>query len=180
SAIEPRVEIVEMKSGNESNIPAGFYATYTPQTFDTVFIYEGATDEFKVIGVQPGKEVVQAPDSNAVAEEVTFRMNHFNGEGIPVPQEKRVTNKAMIIRSGFIPGQGFGTMRYRFAVKPGAFALSASSMITASVHLLGKDNIGTILCTVTSIDQKNGIFYVETANEVPKGESINWIVVNTP
>ena len=180
SAVEPRVEIVELKSGNENNMPAGFYATFVPQTFDTVFIYEGATDEFKVIGVQPGKEVVQAPDSTSVAQEVTFRMNHLNAEDIPVTVEKKITSKAMIVRSGFIPAQGFGSKRYRFAVKPGAFMLTGSSMITASVHLLGKDNIGTILCTVTSIDQKKGIFYVETANEVPKGETINWIIVNTP
>ena len=180
SAIEPRVDIIEMKSGNTNNIPAGFYATVSPQTYDTVFIYEGATDEFKVIGVQPGKEVIQAPDSTSVAQAVTFRMNHFNNDDIPVAEEKRVTTNAMIIRSGFIPAQGFGSKRYRFAVKPGAFMLTGSSMITASVHLLGKDNIGTILCTITSIDQKKGVFYVETANEVPKGETINWIIVNTP
>ena len=180
SAIEPRVEIVKMLSGNEDHIPAGYYATYSPKTYDTVFIYEGATDEFKVIGVEPGKEVIQAPDSVSVAQEVTFRMTRFNGDDIPVVQEKKVTAKAMIIRSGFIPAQGFGTMRYRFAVKPGAFMLTGSSMITASVHLLGKNNIGTILCTVTNIDQTKGIFYLETANEVPKGETINWIVVNTP
>jgi hypothetical protein len=180
SAIEPRVDIIQMPSGNQDHMPAGFYATYSPKAYDTVFIYEGATDEFKVIGVEPGKEVIQAPDSLAVAQEVTFRMSRFNGDDIPITQEKKITSRAMIIRSGFIPAQGFGTMRYRFAVKPGAFMLTGSSMITASVHLLAKDNIGTILCTVTNIDQKKGIFYLETANEVPKGETINWIVVNTP
>ena len=180
SASRPHVEIVEMKPGNQDNIPAGFYATLSPQSYDTVFIYEGATDEFKVIGVHPGKEVIQALDSSAVAREVSFRMNHFNGDDIPVAQEKRVMTSAIIIRSGFIPAQGFGSKRYRFAVKPGAFMLNGSSMITASVHLLGENNIGTILCTITSIDQKRGIFFVETANEVPKGESINWIIVNTP
>ncbi|MEP7234629.1 MAG: hypothetical protein ABI778_04965 [Ignavibacteriota bacterium] len=180
ASVEPRVEIFKMQAGNQDHIPAGFYATISPKSYDTVFIYEGATDEFKVIGVQPGKEVIQAPDSLAVANEVTVRMTRFNGEDIPVIQEKKITSQAMVIRSGFIPAQGFGSKRYRFAVKPGAFMLTGSSMITASVHLLGKDNIGTILCTITNIDQKRGIFYLETANEVPKGESINWIVVNTP
>jgi len=179
SAIEPRIEIVHVKEGNPEHIPAGFYASFKPKTYDTVYIYEGGTEQFEVINVNAGKEVIQG-DSNSVAEEVNFRMNHFNANGIPVTNEKHGKTNSMIIRSGFIPAQGFGSQRYRFAVKPGEFGLSSSSMISASVHMLDGSNMGTILCAVTNIDYQKGIFYVETSNEVPKGENINWIIVNTP
>lgn len=179
SEIEPRIDIIEVKAGNENHIPAGFYASYKPPTYDTVYIYEGATDQFEIINIHANKEVISG-DSASVAEEVNFRMNHLNEEGIPVTNEKHGKTNTMIIRSGFIPAQGFGSKRFRFAVKPGEFGLNNSSMISASVHILDGSNIGTILCAVTSIDYKKGVFYVETSNEVPKGENINWIIVNNP
>lgn len=177
--VEPHIEILKVKEGNPDHIPAGFYASYKPKSYDTVYIYEGGTEQFEVINVHAGKEVIQG-DSNSVAEEVDFRMNHLNANGIPVINEKHGKTNSMIIRSGFIPAQGFGSKRYRFAVKPGEFGLSDNSMISASVHILNGANIGTILCAVTNIDFEKGIFYVEASNEIPKGETINWIIVNSP
>ena len=179
SDVEPRIEIIEMKSGNRDHLTPGFYATFKPKAFDTIFIYDGETDHYEVIDQRAGKEVIQG-DSSTVAEEVSIRMNHIDGRGLPIMNEKRGKSNTMIIRSGFIPAQGFGSKRYRFAIKPGQFTLSNNSMISASVHLLGNSNIGTILCAVTSIDCDKGIFYVETSNEVPRGENINWIIINSP
>ncbi len=178
SDIEPRIEILKVSAGNPDHLSAGFYASFEPKTYDTVFIYEGETDKYEVIGIHANKEVIQG-DSGSVAEEVTFRMNHFNENDIPVANEQHTKTNSMIIRTGFIPSQGFGSKRYRFAIKPGKFILSGNSMISASVHMTHGENIGTILCAVTNIDFKKGIFYVETSNEVPKGEDINWIIINS-
>jgi hypothetical protein len=179
SAAEPRIEIVRVLAGNADHIEPGFYATYQPKMYDTVFIYEGSTEQFQVIEVHSGKEVIRG-DSVSVSTDVNFRMNHFNEKGIPVTQEKNAKTNSIIVRSGVIPAQGFGSKRYRFAVKPAAFDLSGNSMISASVHMANNENIGTVLCAVTNIDYKKGIFYVETSNEIPLGENINWIIVNTP
>jgi hypothetical protein len=179
SEIAPQVEFYTVERGNPENLEAGFYASYRPVTYDTVYVYEGGTEEFEIIGVHPGKEIIHG-DSATVITDVNFRMNHLNENDIPVPMEKKVKTNSAIIRSGFIPAQGLGSKRYRFAVKPSKFTLTESSMISASVHLTGPENIGTILCAVTSIDYKKGIFNVEASNEIPKGESINWIIVNTP
>jgi hypothetical protein len=173
------IEIVEVKKGNPENLEPGFYASYRPTTYDTIYVYEGGTEQFEVINVHSGKEVIHG-DSASVVTDVTFRMNHLNENDIPVAMEKQVKTNNVIIRSGFIPAQGFGSKRYRFAVKPTNFTLSGNSMISASVHLTGEDNIGNILCAVTSVDYQKGIFYVEASNEIPKGESINWIIVNSP
>jgi hypothetical protein len=178
SDIMPPIEITKVQAGNPENLEPGFYAAFKPKTYDTVFIYEGATEEFVVVGVQAGKEIIHG-DSLSVATDVSFRMNHINEEGIPVESEKKAKTNSMVIRSGAIPAQGFGSQRYRFAVKPSSFALSESSMISASVHMNEENNIGNVLCAVTSIDYKKGIFYVEASNEIPKGECINWIIVNT-
>ena len=179
SEVTPRIDIIHVKEGNPEHLTPGFYASYKPPTFDTVYIYEGETEKFEVINIHAAKEVIQG-DSMSVAEEVSVRMNHLNGNDIPVASEKHGKTNSMIIRTGFIPAQGFGTKRYRFAVKPGEFGLSTNSMISASVHMTGGENIGTILCAITSIDTQKGIFYVETSNEVPKGENINWIIINSP
>jgi hypothetical protein len=180
SDVEPKIDIFKVKPRNEDHLAAGFYATYHPNAYDTVYIYDGATEIFEKIQMHAGKEVIEG-DSLSVTEEVNFRMNHFNGNGVPVINEKHSKVNSMIIRSGFIPAQGFGTNRYRFAVKPGNFSLGYNSMISASVHLVGaENNIGTILCAITKIDYAKGIFYVETSNEVPKGENINWIIINSP
>ena len=175
----PHIEIIHVKEGNPEHLTPGFYATYKPPTYDTVYIYEGETEHFEVINMHAAKEVIQG-DSISVAEEVSFRMNHLNENDIPVTNEKHAKTNTMIIRTGFIPAQGFGSKRYRFAVKPGEFGLSNNSMISASVHMTSGENIGTILCAVTHIDYQKGIFYVETSNEVPKGENINWIIINSP
>src|SRR5438552_1915028 len=37
---KPHIDIVKVTAGNADHIPAGFYAEYKPNTFDTVFIYE--------------------------------------------------------------------------------------------------------------------------------------------
>lgn len=179
SQVMPQIEIIHVKEGNSEHIAPGFYATYKPPTYDTIYIYEGGTEQFEVINMHAAKEVIQG-DSISVAEEVSFRMNHLNGNDIPVASEKHGKTNSMVIRTGFIPAQGFGSKRYRFAVKPGEFGLTNNSMISASVHMLEGENIGTILCAVTNIDYQKGIFYVETSNEVPKGENINWIIVNSP
>lgn len=175
----PHIEIIHVNAGNPEHITPGFYASYKPPTFDTIYIYEGETEQFEVINIHAAKEVIQG-DSTDVTEEVSFRMNHLNGNDIPVVSEKHGKTNSMVIRTGFIPAQGFGTKRYRFAVKPGEFGLNNNSMISASVHTSGGENIGTILCSVTNIDYKKGVFFVETSNEVPKGESINWIIINSP
>jgi len=177
--LTPHVDFVKVEKGNPENLDAGYYASYNPVTYDTVFIYEGGTEQFEIIPVHSGKEVIHG-DSAAVVADVDFRMNHLNEDDIPVASEKRAKSNNVIIRSGFIPAQGYGTMRYRFAVKPSHFTLNSSSMISASVHVTGPDNVGTILCAVTHIDYQKGLFYVEASNEIPKGESINWIIVNTP
>ncbi len=175
----PRIEIIHVKEGNPEHITPGFYASYKPSAFDTIYIYEGETEQFEVINIHAAKEVIQG-DSTSVAEEVSFRMNHLNGNDIPIVTEKHGKTNSMVIRTGFIPAQGFGTKRYRFAVKPGEFGLNNNSMISASVHTSGGENIGTILCSVTNIDYKKGVFFVETSNEVPKGDNINWIIINSP
>ena len=175
----PSVEIIRVKAGNPENLEPGFYASIKPQSYDTVYVYEGGTEQFVMIGVHAGKEVIHG-DSLAVAHDVEIRMNHYNDQDIPVSSEKKVRSNAAIIRSGYIPAQGFGSKRYRFAVKPSHFTLTQSSMISASVYMKPENNIGNVLCSVTSIDYNKGIFYVEASNEIPLGESINWIIVNTP
>jgi hypothetical protein len=177
--IPPRIEIVEVKAGNPENIAPGFYAAFTPKAYDTIFIYEGGSEQYEIIDVSAQREVISG-DSVSVAQEVSFRMNHLDDKGIPVDNQKHAKTNTIVIRSGFIPSQGFGTQRFRFAIKPGNFVLSPNSMISASVHLSQGEDIGTILCTITSIDYKKGVFYIETSNEIPKGEKINWIIVNTP
>src|SRR4051794_9439260 len=42
---EPRIEIVRVLAGNADHIEPGFYATYQPKIYDTVFIYEGSTEQ---------------------------------------------------------------------------------------------------------------------------------------
>src|SRR5437899_11981400 len=55
---ETRVEILHVTAGNPENLEPGFYASYKPKAFDTVFIYEGGTEQCIVIGVHSGKEVL--------------------------------------------------------------------------------------------------------------------------
>jgi len=179
SEIDAHIDIIKVGPNNPEHVPAGFYASYKPDTYDTVFLYEGGTEEYEVTAVHSGKEVIQG-DSGGVAQEISYRMDHFDDKGNAVSTEHHVKTNSMIVRTGFVPSQGFGSKRWRFSIKPAKFILGANSMISASVHLLHSENIGTILCAVTSIDYKKGIFTVETSNEVPKGETINWIIVNTP
>ncbi|MDP4219727.1 MAG: hypothetical protein Q8916_10605 [Bacteroidota bacterium] len=176
--IAPHIDIVKVTAGNPEHLTPGFYASYKPKAYDTVYIYEGETEQFEIVKLRALKEVIQG-DSTSVAEEVSFRMGHFDESGQSVSSEKHVKTNSIIVRSGFIPAQGFGSKRYRFAVKPGDFKLTKNSMISASVQLLHHAELGTILCSISHIDYDKGIFYVETSNEVPKGENINWIIVNT-
>lgn len=179
SEVIPRIEIIHVKEGNPEHITPGFYASYKPPTFDTIYIYEGETEQFEVINMHAAKEVIQG-DSSSVAEEVSFRMNHLNANDIPVANEKHGKTNSMIIRTGFIPAQGFGSKRFRMGVIPGNFKLGQNSMISASVHMLKDHEMGNVLCAVTKIDYDKNMFFVETSNEVPVGENINWIIINTP
>jgi hypothetical protein len=179
SEVDTHIDIIKVGPNNPEHVPAGFYASYKPVSYDTIMVYEGSSEEYVVTAIHSGKEVIQG-DSGSVAQEVNYRMSRFDDKGNLVTTEHHTKTNAMIVRSGFIPSQGFGSNRYRFAIKPAQFTLGANSMISASVHLMHSENIGTILCAVTNIDYKKGTFTVETSNEVPKDETINWIIVNTP
>jgi hypothetical protein len=172
----PRFEFSKVEPGNANNIPPGFYATFSPPAPDTVDVFEGGTDAHETIKLGAGKEIIMG-DSMTVEKEVESRKLEISGRA---PVRKGKTN-SMVTRSGFIPGQGFGTNRFRFAVRPGNFSIRHGAMISASIHMLRpEDNIGTILCAVTSVDYDRNTFTVEASNEIPSGESINWIIVNYP
>ena len=173
----PRIDMFTLKPGNKEGMPAGLYAIFEPTVPDTVRIFEGGTSEFVTINTKPTKEVIFG-DSISILFEVDRRKSMYTGKEKPVKKGK--TN-SMITRSGFIPSQGFGTNRYRFAVTPSHFMISPGALITASVHILGEQKtMGTILCSVTQIDFDKNTFYVETSNEVPEGEHINWVIMNFP
>lgn len=174
----PKFEFVRVEANNPNNLVPGFYASFAPPSPDTVEVFEGGTDQVEVIKVNGGKEIFQG-DSLGVFSDVKARKDDFaSDKAVDTPKGK--TN-SIVIRSGFIPGQGFGTNRFRFSVKPGKFILRRGAMITASVHMTkDANNIGNILCAVTGIDYEKNVFFVEASNEIPKGESINWVVVNYP
>lgn len=172
----PKVEYFNLKQGNREGMPPGFYAQFVPPVPDTVKVYEGGTEEYVSINTKSTREVIHG-DSVAVLFEVERREALYTGSKPP----KRGKTNSMITRSGFIPSQGFGTNRYRFAVTPSKFIISPGAMITASVHVLGEQKtMGTILCSVTRIDFEKNTFYIETSNEVPVGEHINWVIINFP
>lgn len=177
SVAMPRIDYYRLQPGNKEGMPAGLYAQFLPPLPDTVKVYEGGSEEYFTIGTQANKEVIYG-DSIAIFFEVERRKAIYAGK--PAPQKKGKTT-GMITRSGFIPSQGFGTNRYRFAVTPSKFRISPGAIIQASVHILGAEkNMGTILCSVTSVDFEHSTFYVETSNEVPAGEHINWVIMNFP
>lgn len=172
-----RVEYARIEPNNPNNLTPGFYATFAPPVPDTIEVFEGGTDQAEVINVNGGKEILQG-DSLGVLADVKVREGDF-ASGVVTP--KKGKTNSIVIRSGFIPGQGFGTNRFRFSVKPGKFTLRRGAMISASVHMMSEtNNIGNILCAVTGIDYEKNVFYVEASNEIPKGESINWVIVNYP
>lgn len=174
----PKFEFVRVELNNANNLTPGFYASFAPPTPDTIEVFEGGTDQVEVINVSGGKEIFQG-DSLGVFADLKVRKDDFVSDKVFV-NRKGKTN-SIVIRSGFIPGQGFGTNRFRFSVKPGKFILRRGAMITASVHMTkDANNIGNILCAVTGIDYEKNVFFVEASNEIPKGESINWVVVNYP
>jgi hypothetical protein len=176
--VMPRIDYFNLKPGNKEGMPPGFYATFEPPLPDTVKVYEGGTSEYVTINTKSGKEVIFG-DSVSVLFEVDKRSTTYKGKS-DKPVKKGKTN-SMITRSGFIPSQGFGTNRFRFAVTPSHFIISPGALITASVHILGEQKtMGTILCSVTQIDFANNTFYIETSNEVPEGEHINWVIMNFP
>jgi hypothetical protein len=177
SVAMPKIEYFNLKPGNKEGMPPGLYATFIPPVPDTVKVYEGGTPDYVTIETKSNKEVIHG-DSVSILFEVDRRKASY--EGKPKPVKKGKTN-SMITRSGFIPSQGFGTNRYRFAVTPSHFVISPGALITASVHILGSEKtMGTILCSVTQIDFANNTFYIETSNEVPEGEHINWVIINFP
>lgn len=172
-----RLEFVKVERNNPNNLTPGFYASFAPPTPDTIEVFEGGTSQTEVIKVVAGKEIIQG-DSVGVMNDVRVRYSDFRTSTHSTPKGK--TN-SMVTRTGFIPGQGFGTNRYRFAVRPGKFTLRRGAMVTASVHMTKEaNNIGNILCAITGIDYEKNVFYVETSNEIPKGESINWVIINYP
>ncbi|HEY6172047.1 MAG TPA: hypothetical protein VIX80_07310 [Candidatus Kapabacteria bacterium] len=172
-----RFEFVKVERNNTGNLPPGFYASFAPPTPDTIEVFEGGTSQVEVIKVGAGKEIIQG-DSVGVIKDVRVRYSDYKTSTFSTPKGK--TN-SMVTRTGFIPGQGFGTNRYRFAVRPGKFALRRGAMVTASVHMTKEaNNIGNVLCAVTGIDYEKNVFYVEASNEIPRGESINWVIVNYP
>jgi hypothetical protein len=159
-------------------MPPGLYAVFEPPLPDTVRVYEGGTSEFMTINTKSMKEMIFG-DSVSILFEVDRRKSMYTGK--PEKPVKKGKTNSMITRSGFIPSQGFGTNRFRFAVTPSHFMISPGAMITASVHILGEQKtMGTILCSVTQIDFAKNTFYVETSNEVPEGEHINWVIINFP
>jgi hypothetical protein len=176
SVILPKFEFAFMEKGNTQNIPTGYYASYIPPAPDTVEIYEGGTSNFDVVNTPAGKEIISG-DSLSVISVVRNRAEQVRSNAA----REFPKTEATIIRSGFIPGQGFGSNRFRFAVRPGNFKIRKGAIISASVHTLhDENNIGTILCVVTAIDFQKNVFYVETSNELPKGENINWVIMNYP
>ncbi|HET9137672.1 MAG TPA: hypothetical protein VFO76_13655 [Candidatus Kapabacteria bacterium] len=48
------------------------------------------------------------------------------------------------------------------------------------MHIGQGENIGMIMCSVSKIDYEHNRFYVDTSNEVPLGQAINWIIVTVP
>jgi hypothetical protein len=176
--VMPRVDYFKLQAGNKEGMPPGLYAAFEPPLPDTVKVYEGGTSDFVTINTKPTKEIIFG-DSVSILFEVGRRKAMYTGTS-EKPVKKGKTN-SMITRSGFIPSQGFGSNRYRFAVTPSHFVISPGALITASVHILGPEKtMGTILCSVTQIDFANNTFYVETSNEVPEGEHINWVIMNFP
>ncbi len=175
----PRFEISELKPGNSMHMAPGFYASFRPKENDTLFLFDSISEHFEQVQIHATKEVIQG-DSSSVMTEVYERIQDYDSQGNLVRSPKRGKTNSMVIRSGFIPAQGFGSKRFRMAVIPGNFKLGQNSMISASVHMLKDHEMGNVLCAVTKIDYQKNMFFVETSNEVPVGENINWIIINTP
>lgn len=177
----PTFKIYQLDKGNSANMASGFYAEFKPRENDTLFLFDSASDHFDEVQIHAGKEVIQG-DSVTVLATVTDRLNDYDARGNLVRSvAKKGKTNSMVIRSGFIPAQGLGSKRYRFAVVPGNFKLTSTSIISASVHMFhDSSSMGTVLCAVTKIDPERNMFFVETSNEIPRGENINWIIVNAP
>lgn len=175
----PHFHMFELKKGNSANMAPGFYAEFKPHENDTLFLFDSSSDHFDKVQIHPGKEIIQG-DSNAVIHDITKTVENYDPQGhLQVPIKQGKTNST-IIRSGFIPAQGFGSKRYRFAVKPGNFQITKNASVSASVHIMKNTDLGTVLCSVSKIDYENNTFYVEASNEIPFGENINWIIINVP
>jgi hypothetical protein len=129
--------------------------------------------------IRAGKQVLQG-DSVTVFQEIKKVVNSYDAQGKLIAAPKKGNTRSTTIRSGFIPSQGFGSKRFRFGVIPGNFKISRNSIVTASVHLTDNKEVGTILCAITKIDYEKNMVLVETSNEVPRGENINWIIMNMP
>ena len=177
----PKFTLSKLSSGNEYNLPPGFYATFHPKTTDTVMIFDSSSEHYSRVQTRAGKEIIQG-DSGSVVRDMLERMGDYDSQGKLVPKPiKRGKTNSLVTRSGFIPSQGIGSKRWVFAVCPGAFKITPNSIISASVHILhSENNIGNILCAITKIDYEHNRFFVETSNEVPLGENINWIIVTAP
>jgi hypothetical protein len=175
----PHFHVFEAKKGNTENLMPGFYAEFKPHENDTLFLYDSSSEHYDRVQIHPGKEIISG-DSNTVLKDVTNKIDNYDTNGhLKYPVKHGKTN-SMVIRSGFIPAQGFGSKRYRFAVRPGNFKISKLATISASVHMMKNMDMGTVLCGVSKIDYENNTFYVEASNEIPFGENINWIIVNMP
>lgn len=175
----PRFEVSELKPGNSMHMSPGFYASFRPKENDTLFLFDSISDHYEQVQIHASKEVIQG-DSSSVMTEVYSRIQDYDSQGNLIRSPKRGKTNSMVIRSGFIPAQGFGSKRFRMGVIPGNFKLGQNSMISASVHMLKDHEMGNVLCAVTKIDYDKNMFFVETSNEVPVGENINWIIINTP
>ncbi|MBS1904502.1 MAG: hypothetical protein JSS75_12410 [Bacteroidetes bacterium] len=176
----PKVTIYELDRGNNANMAPGFYAEFKPRENDTLFLFDSASEHYDEVQIHAGKEIIQG-DSATVVHDASQRMREYDDQGNLIhPVKKRGKTNSTVIRSGFIPAQGFGSKRYRFAVVPGNFQITPNSMISASVHMMHSANIGTVLCSITKIDYEKNMFFVEASNEIPSGENINWIIVNVP
>ena len=177
-------EMIRREQGNADNLPPGYYASYTPPVPDTIMVYEGGTDVFLTLQTSAGKEIINSADSGTILDEIAWRQYKLKNVRDPRLQQFELRQgkiNSTVTRTGFVPGQGFGTNRFRFTIKPGNFSLRRGAMISASVHCRNpENNIGNILCAVTSIDPEHNTFTVETSNEVPMGEDINWIIINYP
>jgi hypothetical protein len=175
----PHFHVFHENQGNTENLAAGFYAEFKPHENDTLFLYDSSSEHYDRVQIHPGKEILSG-DSSTVLTEVTKKIEDYDENGhLKLPVKHGKTNST-VIRSGFIPAQGFGSKRYRFAVKPGNFKISKFANISASVHMMKNTDMGTVLCGISKIDFENNTFYVEASNEIPFGENINWIIVNTP
>jgi hypothetical protein len=176
----PQFKVYELKPGNEFGMAPGFYAEFKPKENDTIMMFDSSSEDFERYQIRPGKEVIQG-DSTQVMLTISAITGQYDSQGKLITPPKRMgKTNSMVTRSGFIPAQGIGSKRWRFAVSPGNYKITPNSIISASVHIGQGENIGMIMCAVSKIDYEHNRFYVDTSNEVPLGQAINWIIVTVP